>query len=165
VELAPLPRDRVGPFLLLGAAKDADPVEIEARWAQSVLWARQGKTTVALGDIHWAREVLRDPDRRLNADVASLNTDIAGDELRHLAQRFHLVEGHPTWTPVDPDPPLLRPDDVPDGAAIRATLPTPELTIEFPGVSRWLADFGNDAIDPWSIPFPTTSPQPEDDDE
>ena len=75
IELAPLKRDRIGPFLLLGAAKDADADTIEARWAQSVLWARQGKTKVPLGDVHWAREVLRDTEQRLTADVASLNAE------------------------------------------------------------------------------------------
>src|SRR5205807_1510662 len=79
VELAPLPREQVGPFLLLGVAKDADAETIEAHWAQRVLWARQGKTHVPLEDIHWARQVLRDPERRLAADAASLNPDTAGD--------------------------------------------------------------------------------------
>lgn len=165
LELAPLPRDRVGPFLILGAAKDADAAEIEARWAQSVLWARQGKTTVALGDIHWAREVLRDPERRLAADVDSLNTEIAGDELRRLAQLHHLENGRPAWKPIDPEPSPFRPDDLPDAAELRATVPAPEPTIEFPCVSRWLAEFGHAQVDPWSIPCPTSPTHGEDDDE
>src|SRR5262249_35670404 len=55
VELASLPREQVGPFLILGVPKDADAETIEAHWAQRVLWARQGKSRISLEDIHWAR--------------------------------------------------------------------------------------------------------------
>src|SRR3954454_19589645 len=73
VELAPLPREQVGPFILLGVPKDADTETIESHWAQRVIWARRGQTRTALEDIHWAREVLRDPERRVAADLDSLN--------------------------------------------------------------------------------------------
>jgi hypothetical protein len=151
VELAPLKRDRIGPFLLLGVAKDADADTIEARWAQCVLWARQGKTKVPLGDVHWAREVLRDTEQRLAADVASLNTDIAGDELRRLASVYHLGSVGPAWPPIDPEPEPLRASDIPDPAAITAASPAPEVPTELPGVVRWLDEFARTPIDPWSI--------------
>lgn len=32
LELAPLPREQIGPFLLLGLEKDADREQIEASW-------------------------------------------------------------------------------------------------------------------------------------
>lgn len=165
VELAALPRDLVGPFLLLGARKNADAEEIEARWAQCVLWARQGKTAVSLGDIHWARAVLRDIDRRLAADVNSLNTEVAGDELHRLAKSFHLDDGRPAWTPLDPDPLPVRPEDLPDAAGILAALPNPDFTIEFPAIDRWLTEFANAEIDPWSIPHQSQSRKEEDDNE
>ena len=41
LELAPLPREKIGPFILLGLEKDASPEEIEAHWAQRVIWARK----------------------------------------------------------------------------------------------------------------------------
>lgn len=72
-----LPREQVGPFLILGVPKEADAEAIEAAWAQGVLWARQGKTATPLADIHWARTVLRDPAHRSAADAASLNPDVA----------------------------------------------------------------------------------------
>ena len=154
IELAPLPRERVGPFLILGVPKEASAATIEARWAQCVLWARQGKTRSPLGDVHWAREVLRDPEHRLDADAASLNTDVAGSELSRLAAVFHLESRTPGWTPLDPDLPPLRSADIPEVAEIRSSVPAPEVPVELPGVGRWLADFAHAALDPWSIPLP-----------
>jgi hypothetical protein len=154
VELAPLPRDRVGPFLILGVAKDADAVTIEARWARSILWARQGKKHTPLGDVHWAREVLRNPDLRFPADVASLNADVVGDDLRKLAILYHLDQDRPAWTPIDPEPPAMRGTDIPEPNDVKATLPVPEIPTELPGVARWLSEFAQAAIDPWSIPRP-----------
>ena len=116
---SPLPRERVGPFLILGVPKDADEETIEAAWAVRVLWARQGKTRIPLEDIHWARAVLRDPEQRLAADVASLNPDTAADELRRLTKLWHL-DGRPDWEPLDPDPPAVD-AEVPDPDAIRPT--------------------------------------------
>src|SRR2546421_10555901 len=93
VDLAPLPRERVGPFIILGVPKDATDEAIEAAWAQRVLWARQGKTAIPLEDIHWARAILRDPDQRLAADAASLNPDNGSDELRRLSRLWGLTPG------------------------------------------------------------------------
>ena len=50
LELAPLPREQVGPFLLLGLEKTADKDVIEASWAKRVLWARKDQIKVALED-------------------------------------------------------------------------------------------------------------------
>src|SRR5262245_26486560 len=104
VELVLLPRERVGPFLILGVPKDADAETIDAHWAQRVLWARQGKTRIPLEDIHWAREVLRDPERRLAADAASLNPDTAAGELTRLLLIYGLEPAKPTWTALEPEP-------------------------------------------------------------
>src|SRR2546421_6423802 len=84
LELAPPPRERVGPFLLLGVEKDATPEEIEARWAQRVIWARKGQIDVPLENINWAREILNDPEKRLQADVTSLNLDLTDRVLARL---------------------------------------------------------------------------------
>jgi len=44
LELASLPREQIGPFLLLGLDKDADKEQIEANWARRVIWARKNLT-------------------------------------------------------------------------------------------------------------------------
>ena len=41
LELASLPREQTGPFLLLGLDKTADKEKMEARWADRVRWARK----------------------------------------------------------------------------------------------------------------------------
>ena len=68
LELAPLPREQVGPFLILGVDKDAGPEQIEANWARRVVWARKGQLDVPLQDVNWAREVLGDHAKRVQAD-------------------------------------------------------------------------------------------------
>src|SRR2546421_691185 len=88
LELAPLPREQVGPFLLLGLEKDADREQIEAHWARRVIWARRNQLRVALQDIHWAREVLSDPDRRARAGAGSLHGDTADGGERRPARRY-----------------------------------------------------------------------------
>src|SRR5262245_30311364 len=101
LELASLPRDQIGPFLLLGVDKEAGKEEVEAHWAQRVIWARKQQVRVALEDVNWAREVLSDPDRRARADAGSLNADTAAQALRRLAERYHAGEGGPGWKPRD----------------------------------------------------------------
>ena len=58
LQLAPLPRTQIGPFLLLGVDKDADKETVESSWAQRLIWARKGQTRSSLEDINWAREVM-----------------------------------------------------------------------------------------------------------
>ena len=60
LEVATLPREKVGPFLLLGVDKDADQEQIEAHWAQRVIWARKNQVNAALQEINWAREIIND---------------------------------------------------------------------------------------------------------
>jgi hypothetical protein len=158
VELTALPRERVGPFLILGVPKDADAATIDAHWARCVLWARQGKTRIPLEDIHWARAVLRDPDRRLAADAASLNLDTAGDELRRLARVYGLDPQRPTWPPFDPEPPSAA-VEAPDPATIRPGLPAPAVPLDLPAVARWLEAFAREPIDPWGSALPPAALQ------
>ena len=65
LELAALPREQLGPFLLLGLDKNADAEAIEASWAQRVIWARKNQIRTPLGDINWAREVVNDPEQMI----------------------------------------------------------------------------------------------------
>src|SRR5262245_37744176 len=100
LELDPLPREQIGPFLLLGVDKDVTPEQIDAAWAERLKRARKGQQRIALQDINWSREVINDPDRRVRADVTSLNLDTADGVLRRLAEYYGLTGG-PTWRPLD----------------------------------------------------------------
>jgi hypothetical protein len=155
LELAPLPREQVGPFLLLGVEKDATPEQIEANWAQRVIWARKGVIKTPLEDINWAREVLRDPERRARADAASMNLDTTAGTLRQLGERF-----------AGPRPVTCRLLDVeknlsdftpaiavPDPDAERAAVTVPEVPLEVPGVRPMLEQFVNQPLDPWELPL------------
>ena len=71
LELAALPREQVGPFLLLGLDKTADKKQIERHWADRIKWARKQQVKVALEDVNWARDALGDLERRIRADVGS----------------------------------------------------------------------------------------------
>src|SRR4051794_36078167 len=88
LELAPLPREQIGPFLLLGVAKDADQERVEASWAQRVIWARKNQIQTPLADINWARDELNDAERRARADVTSLNADTGDQLLARLANQY-----------------------------------------------------------------------------
>src|SRR5437868_13452665 len=118
LELAPLPREQVGPFVLLGVGKLADKDEIEAHWAQRVIWARKNQSRVPLEDINWARETLNDLERRVRADAASLNVDTTAGTLRRLAERYAgKAPPAPGGAPLDVEKPLADytpPTEVPD---------------------------------------------------
>src|SRR5262245_13551425 len=103
LELAHLPREQVGPFLLLGLAKDATREEIEAHWAERLKWARKGQLTITLEEINWARELISDLPRRLAADATTLNADSSDNTLGRLAERYGLEGGRGElgWQPLD----------------------------------------------------------------
>src|ERR1700674_3170594 len=88
LELAALPREQVGPFIILGIDKTAGKEQIEAAWAQRVIWARKHQIKTPLEDVNWAREVINDHDRRIRADAAALNMDTSEGVLRRLRERF-----------------------------------------------------------------------------
>src|SRR5258708_22334781 len=88
LELAPLPREQIGPFVLLGIEKDASTEQIEAGWAARLKQARRQPGDVGLEEINWAREILKDPEKRVRADAGSLNVDTTDGVLRRLAERF-----------------------------------------------------------------------------
>ena len=88
LELATLPREQIGPFLLLGLDKDADKDQIEASWADRVKGARKTQIKVPLEDVNWAREILNDTARRIRADVTSLNIDTADGVVSQLEKRY-----------------------------------------------------------------------------
>jgi hypothetical protein len=161
LELAPLPREQIGPFLLLGLDKDADREQIEANWARRVIWARKNLTRVPLEDINWAREVINDADKRVRADCASFNPDTSDGLLRRWCARFGVGttggEVNVGWRPLDGEKPLAdyAPQaEVPDAAAVRATLTVPEVPPEVPAVPRLLDQLAREPIDPWAVVLP-----------
>jgi hypothetical protein len=162
LELAPLPREQIGPFLLLGLDKDADAEEIDAHWAQRVIWARKNQTRVPLEDINWAREAIRDPERRLRCDVASLNLDSAAGLLRQLAARFGVgPRPRPGWEPVDNEPDFrdyTPAVEVPDPQTVRTAIVVPDLPLEVPAAVRLLEQQVGQPLDPWGLELP--EPQP-----
>jgi hypothetical protein len=161
LDLAPLPREQIGPFLLLGLDKDADKEQIEANWARRVIWARKNLTRIALEDINWAREVITDHDKRVRADSSSFNPDTNDGLLRRWCARFGVGttggEVSVAWRPLDGEKPLTDyapPAEVPDANEVRATLAVPELPAEVPAVPRLLDQLAREPIDPWAIVLP-----------
>jgi hypothetical protein len=164
LELAPLPREQIGPFLLLGLEKNADAEQIEAAWAQRLIWARKKQIDVALEEINWAREVLRDPERRLQADLLSLNLDTIDGTLARLAERYGAAGGGPTWQPLDVEKPLADltpPAEIPDAGDVRAAIAIPEPPCEMPAVGYLLDQLAREPLDPWALNLPVDS-QPDD---
>ena len=153
LDLAALPREQIGPFLLLGVDKDASAEEIEAHWAQRVIWARTKQIRNALEDVNWAKEVLSDRDRRVLADVVSMNPDTLSGELHQLIQKLGPLEPEiPGWVPVEaelPDLPEPHPDLIPDLDAARAAVTAPDIPTEFPAIDRLLAEIAAAPLDPW----------------
>jgi hypothetical protein len=155
LELAPLPREQIGPFLLLGVDKDAAAEAIEASWAQRVIWARKNQIRTPLGDINWAREVITDLERRVRADLTSLNTDSADGLLQRLAKEYEAPpQGGVKWLVLDVEKPVedyVPPTEIPDMAAVQASIVLPELSEEVPAVCMLLNKFVQEPLDPWSL--------------
>jgi hypothetical protein len=154
LELADLPREHVGAFLLLGLDKDADSEAIEAHWADRVRWARRDQLRVPLEDVNWAREMLRDTISRLRADSGSLNTDTSDLFLRQVRERFHQREIGVAWRPLDDDKPLreyVPAVAVPSVAEVHATVTPPEPPRDFPAAALLLEQVAREPLDPWAV--------------
>jgi hypothetical protein len=158
LELAPLPREQIGPFLLLGLDKAAGPKEIEAHWAERVKWARKNQIPISLEDINWARQVINDLEKRVRADAASLNADTAEGLLRKLAERYGTTsEGGPSWQPLDVEKPLdeyTPAAEIPDLNEARAAAHVPEVPREVHAVATLLEQLVQEPLDPWKLDFP-----------
>jgi hypothetical protein len=162
LDLATLPREQIGPFLVLGLDKDADRVRIEANWADRLRWARRTppQIKVPLEDVNWAREMLNDPDKRIKADANSLNTDTVENVLDVLCQRFGVKgAGQPgrAWQPLDSEKPLADyspPAEVPDLNVVRQALTVPETPEEVPFAGSLLERLVQQPLDPWALELP-----------
>jgi hypothetical protein len=155
LQLAPLPRQQVGPFLILGVDKDAPKDVIEAAWAQRLIWARKNQTRVQLEDINWAREIINDPERRVRADAVSLNVDTTDGLLRKLRDRYQGKGRTPAGCkPLDIEKNLSEyapPAPAPDAAEVRAQIPLPEIPRDVPAVRPILEEAVKTPIDPWDV--------------
>jgi hypothetical protein len=164
LELAPLPREQTGPFILLGLEKSADQEAIEANWAQRVIWSRKKQFRIPLEDVNWAREVINDPQRRVQADVTSLNADTADRTLASLAGPAG-TKG-PAWQPLDREKDLrdhLPPVEVPAVEDVAAAVEVPEPPRDMPAVRRLLEGLAAEPLDPWGLPVsvdPDKGPSP-----
>ena len=155
LQLAPLPRQQIGPFLILGVDKDAHKDVIEAAWAQRLIWARKNQFRIALEDINWAREIINDPERRVRADAVSFNIDTTDGLLKKLRERYQ-GKGRPIagCKPLDIEKNLSEytpPTPAPDAAELRAQIPLPELPREVPAVKLILEQAVKAAVDPWDV--------------
>jgi hypothetical protein len=156
LELAPLPREQIGPFLILGLDKDAGKDEIEANWAKRVIWARKSQVRIPLEDINWAREAVSDPERRYRCDAASLNADTVDGTLRRLCARYGAGSQEtpgPGWQPLDKEKDLsdyVPAVEVPDPETVRAAITVPEVPEAVPAAARLLEQFVAMPLDPWA---------------
>jgi hypothetical protein len=155
LDLAPLPREQLGPFLVLGVDKDASPDQIEANWAKRLIWARKGQFRLALEDVNWAREILTQPDQRLRADILALNLDTIDGTMRRLSKTYGADERMMTlWEPVDatkvPEDSLPT-GNLPDPADLRASIRPPLLPPSLPAAAALLASFVEPSVDPWEL--------------
>jgi hypothetical protein len=156
LELASLPREQMGPFLILGVPKTADKLAIETHWADRVKWARRQLIKTPLEDINWGREMLNEIEKRIRADAASLNTDTADGVLLQMAQRYGLEGGQTTrmWQPLDEEKQLAdyRPTaEVPQASTIRDTLQEPTIPEAIPYVPALLHQLAQQPLDPWAL--------------
>lgn len=153
LELAHLPREQMGPFLLLGLDKDASKEDIESHWADRIRWARKQQFNVTLEEINWARELIGDPARRIAADAASLNADTANGLVGQLVQRFGGGKGA-AWEPLDEEKDLagyVPAVEVPDATAVRDAIVVPEIPQELPAAARLLEQLVAAPLDPWAV--------------
>jgi hypothetical protein len=156
LELATLPREQVGPFLLLGLDKASDKKAIDAHWADRLKWARKGQAKVPLEDINWAREILNDPERRIRADAASLNADTSDLVVAGFAARYGMEGGQASrmWQALDREKDLAEyrpPAELPDANALREALQVPGVPEDMPAVTLLLERLVQQPLDPWAI--------------
>jgi hypothetical protein len=156
LELASLPREQMGPFLLLGLDKAAEKTAVERHWADRVKWARRNLIKTPLEDINWARDALSDTEKRVKADAASLNVDTSDGVLAQLASRYGLEGGQANrlWQPLDSEKALadyIPPAELPAPAAVRDGLVVTPVPEEVPAATALLDAASREALDPWGV--------------
>jgi hypothetical protein len=160
LEIASLTREQLGPFLILGVDKAADAQTIDAHWAERVRWARKGQCHWPLTDINWAREVLQDAERRLQADASGWNPDTTTGLLRQLREacQKQVARLERVLWDVEKDLSDYRPaGEVPDLEQARAGCPVPQVPQELPVIFYILRRLMTVFPDPWD-PLPGLLP-------
>jgi hypothetical protein len=166
LDLAALPREQVGPFIMLGLDKSADKDDIEKHWADRIKWARKSIIKTPLEDINWARDVLNDAGRRLRADAASLNSDVMEGIIGKLCVRYGLGPNGTQarlWQPFDVEKPLAEyapPAEVPDREEVRGGITVPDVPQELPAVEVLLERLAQLPLDPWNYELVRTNSVP-----
>jgi hypothetical protein len=159
LELASLPREQMGPFLLLGLDKSADKEKMESNWADRIRQARKGQLKVALEDVNWARNMLADLEGRLRSDSASLNVELSDGLLSNLAARFAVGgdRGEIRWKPLERDWPVNEytpPVAAPDPREVVSAVVLPDVSDELPAVRSLLEQMALAPLDPWALELP-----------
>lgn len=153
LELAPLPREQLGPFLVLGLPKDADRDHIESNWAERVKLARKSQFKIPLEDINWAREMINEPEKRFRFASSSLNLDTADGTLARLAEAYGVQDvSRPAWKPYESERSLADYTPavtLPDPQALGSAIAVPEVPLELPAVAQLLLQFLPESLDPW----------------
>ena len=148
LELAPLGRQQMGPFLILGLDKNCDKEAVEAGWAQRLIRARKNQIKTPLEDINWAREALADPSRKLQGDASSLNLETTAGTFAKLGQPRRGCQ------PIDVEKDLSGtglPVSLPDGDELLQSIKLPDLPREVPTIQSLLEEFVRQPLDPWSV--------------
>lgn len=156
LQLAPLPRTQIGPFLILGVDKDATRETIEAAWAEKVKQARRGAIKTPLEDINWAREMLTSKESRIRCDAIALNIDTTEGTLRKLRDRYQgkAQNVEIRCKPIDTEKWLADyapATPVPPVEEIRQAVKLPEIPHEVPAVRVMLESFVKEPLDPWQV--------------
>jgi hypothetical protein len=157
LELAPLPREQIGPFLLLGLDKTADKEDVGEKWAERLKLARRRQIKIPLEDINWAREVFSEAEKRIRADAASLNLDTADGVLRDLSEHFggsaaadrrcRLIDEEIDLRDYAPAV------ELPTAAEIMSGIVVPDVPEETPAARSILEEFLRQPLDPWNLPI------------
>lgn len=154
LELAQLPREKLGPFFVLGLSKDATKKDIDRHWADRLKWARKNIVNVPLEDINWARETLSDPQQRIEADVASLSSDLMEGLIETVAKKYHLATAdiEPTWEPIDDEKDLreFEPEqEIPSIESVSEKIVLPDIPEDLPSMQLFLEPLEAKELDPW----------------
>lgn len=156
LQLAPLPRTQIGPFLILGVDKDASRETIEAAWAEKVKQARRGQVKTPLEDINWAREMLTSKESRIRCDAIALNVDTTDGTLKKLKERYQgkVEQVEIRCKPIDTEKWLADYTPavpVPSVEEIRHQVKLPEIPHEVPALRVILENFVKEPLDPWQV--------------
>jgi hypothetical protein len=155
LQLAPLPRTQIGPFLILGVDKDATREVVEAAWAEKVKQARRGQIKTPLEDINWAREMLTTKEARIRCDAVALNIDTTDGTLKKLKERYQgKQQMEIRCKPIDTEKWLadyVPATPVPALPELRQLVQLPEIPREVPAVQIILENFVHEPLDPWQV--------------